>query len=100
MAAAHSAGFGCNGTVDWRLGEQPYYPPLVNDDGAADFAWDVAARLLGAEKVGAALVGGSGRLGTPACGGSRFDDLAVARAPAASCACLAPSQRGCVQEPT
>ena len=47
MAAAHAAGFGCNGTVDWRLGEQPYYPPLVNDDGAAGFAWDVATRTLG-----------------------------------------------------
>ncbi|KIY96289.1 hypothetical protein MNEG_11671 [Monoraphidium neglectum] len=51
MAASHAAGFGCNGTVDWRLDIQPYYPPLVNDDGAADFAWDVATRLLGASKV-------------------------------------------------
>ncbi|GBF94731.1 IAA-amino acid hydrolase-like [Raphidocelis subcapitata] len=51
MAASHAAGFGCNGTVDWRLDHQPYYPPLVNDDGAADFAWGVAARVLGEDQV-------------------------------------------------
>lgn len=51
MVASHVAGFGCNGTVDWRLDVQPYYPPLVNDDGAADFTWGVATRLLGKDNV-------------------------------------------------
>lgn len=37
--------------VDWRLEEQPYYPPLVNDGGTQRFAARVAAQLLGAAKV-------------------------------------------------
>ncbi|KAI8472795.1 MAG: hypothetical protein J3K34DRAFT_384117 [Monoraphidium minutum] len=51
MVSSHASSFGCNGTVDWRLDTQPYYPPLVNDDGAADFAWGVASKLLGSGKV-------------------------------------------------
>lgn len=51
MVESHAASYGCNGTVDWRLDIQPYYPPLVNDDGAADFAWGVASRVLGNDKV-------------------------------------------------
>lgn len=51
LAASHAAGFGCNGTVDWRLDHQPYYPPLVNDAGAAGFAWEVAERTVGAAGV-------------------------------------------------
>lgn len=46
-----AAAYGCNGTINWRLNEQPYYPPTVNDDKAAAFAWDVASRLLGEEQV-------------------------------------------------
>jgi hypothetical protein len=61
MAASHAAGYGCNGTVDWRTDHQPYYPPLVNDDGAADFAWDVAARVLGEDKVEGGPWGGAAR---------------------------------------
>jgi IAA-amino acid hydrolase len=66
MAASHAAGFGCNGTVDWRLDEQPYYPPVVNDDGAADFAWGVAERLFGPDKVGGGGRAGGARWATSA----------------------------------
>eukprot|EP00878_Enallax_costatus_P041075 GHUV01047536.1.p1 GENE.GHUV01047536.1~~GHUV01047536.1.p1 ORF type:complete len:305 (+),score=61.41 GHUV01047536.1:82-996(+) len=41
----------CNGTVDWQLDKHPYYPPTVNDAGAAAFAQGVASQVLGAENV-------------------------------------------------
>ena len=41
----------CNGTVDWQLDKHPYYPPTVNDAGAAAFARAVGAQVLGAENV-------------------------------------------------
>lgn len=41
----------CNGTVDWLLDEHPYYPPTVNDHGAASFARGVAGKILGIENV-------------------------------------------------
>ncbi len=44
MAPAVTAGYGCTATVDWRLDEQPYYPPTVNDDGMAAFASQVRSR--------------------------------------------------------
>lgn len=52
MAPALAAAFGCNATIDWRLEEQPYYPPTVNDGGAAAFARRVAIDVLGSEQVG------------------------------------------------
>lgn len=41
MAPAVTSGYGCTATVDWRLDEQPYYPPTVNDDSMAAFASQV-----------------------------------------------------------
>lgn len=41
MAPAVASGYGCNATVDWRLDEQPYYPPTVNDERMAEFAMQV-----------------------------------------------------------
>uniref|UniRef100_A0A383VWA3 Peptidase M20 dimerisation domain-containing protein n=1 Tax=Tetradesmus obliquus TaxID=3088 RepID=A0A383VWA3_TETOB len=43
--------FRCNGSVDWQLEHHPYYPPTVNDAGAAAFARGVAGSLLGSENV-------------------------------------------------
>lgn len=42
MAPAIAAGYSCNATVDWRLDEQPYYPPTVNDESMAAFALKVS----------------------------------------------------------
>ncbi len=39
-------GFGCNASVDWRLNEQPLYPPTVNDARTAEFARNVAAECV------------------------------------------------------
>ncbi|EFJ47428.1 hypothetical protein VOLCADRAFT_81528 [Volvox carteri f. nagariensis] len=50
MAPAVVAGYGCNATVDWRLEEQPYYPPTVNDERMATFALQTAATLLGTDQ--------------------------------------------------
>lgn len=47
------SGYRCNGTVDWQLEKHPYYPPTVNDAGAAAFVQQVAAGVLGAENVSA-----------------------------------------------
>jgi amidohydrolase len=50
MAPLIVAGFGCNATVDWRLDEQPLYPPTVNDKALTnDFSSMVARDLFGAE---------------------------------------------------
>ncbi|PNW70634.1 hypothetical protein CHLRE_17g728100v5 [Chlamydomonas reinhardtii] len=49
MAPAIAAGYSCNATVDWRLDEQPYYPPTVNDESMAAFALKTAAKLFGPE---------------------------------------------------
>eukprot|EP00879_Flechtneria_rotunda_P032778 GHRR01036123.1.p1 GENE.GHRR01036123.1~~GHRR01036123.1.p1 ORF type:complete len:154 (-),score=29.94 GHRR01036123.1:147-608(-) len=50
------AAFKCNGTVNWGLDHHPYYPPLVNDPGAAAFARTVASGVLGGTNVGMTLV--------------------------------------------
>ncbi|GIL52966.1 hypothetical protein Vafri_8697, partial [Volvox africanus] len=50
MAPTVAAAYGCNATVDWRLAEQPYYPPTVNDERMASFALQTAASLLGEEQ--------------------------------------------------
>lgn len=42
VAAAH----GCTAEVDWMQEVLPYYPPVVNDPEAYQFAMDVAARLV------------------------------------------------------
>lgn len=69
MTASHAAAYGCSGAVDWRLGDQPYYPPTVNDPAAAAFARGVASGLLGEARVvetepimvgGGAVVAGKG----------------------------------------
>jgi IAA-amino acid hydrolase len=52
MTASFVAGYRCTGTVDWHEELKPYYPPTVNDPGAAAFAMDVAKELLGESKVG------------------------------------------------
>lgn len=41
MVPAVASGFSCSSTVDWRLEEQPYYPPTVNNDAMAAFAAEV-----------------------------------------------------------
>ena len=52
MTASFVAGYRCNGTVDWHQEDgQPYYPPTVNDAGAAAFALEVAKDLLGENQV-------------------------------------------------
>ena len=44
------AGFGCNATVNWRLEDQPLYPPTVNDkDLTNQFSSQVATDLFGAD---------------------------------------------------
>uniref|UniRef100_A0A6S8GW75 Peptidase M20 dimerisation domain-containing protein n=2 Tax=Dunaliella tertiolecta TaxID=3047 RepID=A0A6S8GW75_DUNTE len=50
LAAAIAAGFGCTTSLDWRLNEQPYYPPTVNDPKVAAMAAAVAAEVLGGEE--------------------------------------------------
>lgn len=52
MVASVAAGYRCNGTVDWHLEDHPYYPPTVNNPGAAAFVQEVATELLGSDKVG------------------------------------------------
>ncbi|GAX80498.1 hypothetical protein CEUSTIGMA_g7936.t1 [Chlamydomonas eustigma] len=47
MAVAFAAGYGCNASVNWRLDEQPLYPPTVNDPPTAAFTTRVAKKLLG-----------------------------------------------------
>jgi IAA-amino acid hydrolase len=51
MVASVAAGYRCNGTVDWHLEDHPYYPPTVNNPGAAAFVQEVASELLGSDKV-------------------------------------------------
>jgi hypothetical protein len=51
MVPAVVGAYQCNGTVDWLEEEHPYYPPTVNDPGAAEFAKGVVGRLLGASNV-------------------------------------------------
>ncbi|KAG1672050.1 hypothetical protein FOA52_008926 [Chlamydomonas sp. UWO 241] len=41
-----ASGFGCTGSVDWRLDEQPLYPPVVNDPATAKFTGEVAEELF------------------------------------------------------
>lgn len=45
------AAYRCNGTVDWQLEKHPYYPPTVNDAGAAAFAHNITSQLLGSANV-------------------------------------------------
>jgi hypothetical protein len=51
MVPAVVGAYQCNGTVDWLEAEHPYYPPTVNDPGAAEFAKGVVGQLLGASNV-------------------------------------------------
>ncbi len=44
MSQAVASAFACNASVDWRLSEQPYYAPLVNDPHTVSFAKGVAER--------------------------------------------------------
>lgn len=55
MVPAIVGGYQCNGTVDWLEEEHPYYPPTVNDPGAAEFAKSVVGQLLGKSNVSGAL---------------------------------------------
>lgn len=43
--------FGCLAEVDWMQESHPYYPPLVNDAGMADFVADTAESLFGAKNI-------------------------------------------------
>ena len=43
--------FGCAAEVDWMEESHPYYPPLVNDAGMADFVADTAEVVFGSEQV-------------------------------------------------
>eukprot|EP00197_Chlamydomonas_leiostraca_P009534 CAMPEP_0202861742 /NCGR_PEP_ID=MMETSP1391-20130828/3038_1 /ASSEMBLY_ACC=CAM_ASM_000867 /TAXON_ID=1034604 /ORGANISM="Chlamydomonas leiostraca, Strain SAG 11-49" /LENGTH=420 /DNA_ID=CAMNT_0049541175 /DNA_START=19 /DNA_END=1281 /DNA_ORIENTATION=- len=49
LTTSVAAGYGCNVSVDWRLQEQPYYPPTVNDAATVAFTNEVVAKLLGAD---------------------------------------------------
>lgn len=51
MVPAVVGAYQCNGTVDWLEEEHPYYPPTVNDPGAAEFAKGVVGQLLGRSNV-------------------------------------------------
>jgi hypothetical protein len=51
MVPAVVGAYQCNGTVDWLEEEHPYYPPTVNDPGAAEFAKGVVGQLLGTSNV-------------------------------------------------
>lgn len=51
MVPAVVGAYQCNGTVDWLEEEHPYYPPTVNDPGAAEFAKAVIGQLLGTSNV-------------------------------------------------
>ncbi|KAL6753953.1 hypothetical protein V8C86DRAFT_2714039 [Haematococcus lacustris] len=44
-------GYGCSAEVDWRQDQQPYYPPTVNDAAVERVTQQMAAKLLGADKV-------------------------------------------------
>ncbi|KAF5827966.1 hypothetical protein DUNSADRAFT_18450 [Dunaliella salina] len=50
LAAAVAAGHGCTTSLDWRLNEQPYYPPTVNDPKVAAMSAAAAAEVLGGEE--------------------------------------------------
>jgi len=52
MSASVASAYGCTAQVDWMQETDPYYPPVVNDPRAAQFAASVAAGLFGTEKVG------------------------------------------------
>lgn len=51
MVPAVVGAYQCSGTVDWLEEEHPYYPPTVNDPGAAEFAKGVVGQLLGKSNV-------------------------------------------------
>lgn len=42
---------GCSGEVDFREEIEPYFPPLINDPDATDFARSVAKRVFGESHV-------------------------------------------------
>ena len=44
MVELQAAAFGCKADIDWVEDTQPYYPPLVNDKHAYQFAVDVGQR--------------------------------------------------------
>jgi IAA-amino acid hydrolase len=56
MVPAVVGAYQCNGTVDWLEEEHPYYPPTVNDPGAAEFAKGVVGKLLGKGNVSGSTV--------------------------------------------
>ena len=39
-----AASYGCSAKTDWHLDTNPYYPALVNDKAAHEFASSVAVR--------------------------------------------------------
>ena len=38
--------FGCKAEIDWMEAQQPYYPPLVNDEAAYHFAVNVGQQYV------------------------------------------------------
>ena len=47
MCDSLAVAYGTTAKVDWRLGDQPYYPPLINDPGMVALAKKAAARYIG-----------------------------------------------------
>jgi hypothetical protein len=70
MVPTLAAAYGCNATVDWRLEEQPYYPPTVNDEKSVAFTREIAEQLLGADKASTRVLAAA-RLAGGACLGGR-----------------------------
>ena len=44
VVSQQSASFGCKAEIDWVEDRQPYYPPLINDEAAYQFAVGVGQR--------------------------------------------------------
>ena len=51
VISATALAHGCTSEVDWMEKIHPYYPPLVNDQWAANFMSTVAGELLGNENI-------------------------------------------------
>jgi len=51
MAPALVVAYNCQADVDWRLDEQPLYPPTINDAETVQFTKGVAAGLFGGASV-------------------------------------------------
>mmetsp|Transcript_15881 Transcript_15881/g.34266 ORF Transcript_15881/g.34266 Transcript_15881/m.34266 type:complete len:466 (+) Transcript_15881:146-1543(+) len=51
VVATQAAVHGCSGEVDFREDKEPYFPPLVNDPDATDFARSVAKKVFGEHNV-------------------------------------------------